>query len=90
MLFVTLRCKLLLKLYLLSRFPGDRTVDSRRTKKESSSSRQELQVETGIEEFRKNLGGRGFSPTLFHPYLGAILMVEVFGVGIAVQFSPKD
>ena len=79
MLFVTSRRKLLLKIYLLSRFPDDRTIDYRRTKKESSSSRQELQV-----------GGRGFSPTLFHPYLGAILMVEVFGVGIAVQLSPKD
>ena len=39
------------KLHILSSFSGDRTVDSHRSKKESSSSRQELRVETGIMEF---------------------------------------
>ena len=51
--------------YLLSKFFDDRTFGSRWSKKESSSSWQELQVETEIEEFRQTLRGRGSSPTRF-------------------------
>ena len=39
------------KLYLLSKFSDDWTGSLRRSKRESSSSRQELRTETGIEEF---------------------------------------
>ena len=44
----------------LSSFSGDRTIGSHQSKKESSSSRQELQVETGIEEFQQTPRGRVF------------------------------
>ena len=38
---------------LLSRFPGFQTVGSRRDKKQSCSTRQELRVGTGFGEFRQ-------------------------------------
>ena len=53
------------KLYLLSKFLGDRTVGFRRSKKESSFSQQELHIETGIMEFWQTPRGRGFSLTYF-------------------------
>ena len=43
-----------------SRFPGVRTVDSRRTKKQSCSTLQGLRVGTGFVGFRVTPGGRGF------------------------------
>ena len=66
------------KLHLLSSFPGDRTVGFRRSKRESSSSRQELQVETRIGEFRQTPRGRGLSPTWFNSRLKSIQMVLMF------------
>ena len=62
------------KLHLLSSFSGNRTVGFRRSKRESSSSRQELQVETGIREFRQTPRGKSFSPTLFNHCLRVIRM----------------
>ena len=62
------------KLHLLSSFSDDRTVGFRRSKRESSSLRQELQVEIGIEEFQQTPRGRGCSPTCFNPCLRAIRM----------------
>ena len=38
---------------LLSRFPGFRTVGSRRAKKQSCSTRKWLRVSTGFVEFRQ-------------------------------------
>ena len=38
---------------LLSRFPGFRTVGSRRAKKQSCSTRQGLRVDTGFGKFRQ-------------------------------------
>ena len=66
------------KLHLLSSFFDDRIVGFRRSKRESSSSRQELQVETRIGEFRQTPRGRGLSPTCFNSRLKAIQMVLVF------------
>ena len=60
------------RLLILSSFPGDPTVDFRRSKKQSSSSRRELWVETGIGEFRQTPRGRGFSYSVFIPKLKAI------------------
>ena len=40
---------------------GDPTVGSRRSKKESCSTRRDLSVGTGFEEFRQTSRGRGFS-----------------------------
>ena len=39
------------KLYLLSKFPGDRTGGFKQSKRESSSPRQELRIEIEIGEF---------------------------------------
>ena len=52
------------RLHLLSRFYGDRAVDFRRSKRQSSSTRRELRVGTRIRGFRQTSRGRGFSPTL--------------------------
>ena len=60
------------RLLILSGFPGDPIVVVRRSKRQSSSSRRELQVETGIGEFRQNPRGRGFSCSVFFPSLKAI------------------
>ena len=46
---------------LLSRISGNPTVDSLRDEKESCSTRRDLRVGTGFEEFRQILRGRGFS-----------------------------
>ena len=78
------------KLYLLSIISGDRSVVSRRSKRQSSSMRQGLRIETKIWGFRQALRGRGFSPTWFNSSLKAIQMVEIVGAGTAVHFSPKD
>ena len=51
------------KLHILFSFSGDQTVGFCQSKRESSSSRQELQVETEIGEFRQTPRGRGLSPT---------------------------
>ena len=48
------------KLYLYSRFLGDRTVGLGQSKRQSSFSRQEFQVRTEIREFRQTPRGRGF------------------------------
>ena len=45
---------------------------------------------TKISEFRQTMRGKGFSPTRFSSCLRTIQMVEVFGAGKAVHFSPKD
>ena len=42
------------KLLLLFSFPEDPTVDVHRSKMQSSSSRRELRVEIGIEEFQQS------------------------------------
>ena len=55
-------------------FSGNRTIGFRRSKRESSSSRQELQVETKIGEFQQTPRGRVFSPTWFNPCLRVIQM----------------
>ena len=56
------------RLHHLSKFPGDRAGDFKRSKGKSSSSRQGLRIETEIEEFRQTPRGRS-SPTLvtFYP-----------------------
>ena len=63
------------KLSLLSRFPGDRIGDFKRSKRKSSSSRQGLRIETGVEEFRQTPRGRS-SPTfvIFYPK-GCVVVV---------------
>ena len=66
------------KLHLLSSFSGDRTVGFYRSKMESSSLRKELQVETGIGEFRQTPRGKGLSPTWFNSRLKSIQMVLMF------------
>ena len=60
------------KLQLLSMINGDRTVNFRRSKRQSFSMRLELRVGTRIRGFRQTLRGRGFSPTLFNSYLRVI------------------
>ena len=47
-------------MYLLSRFPGDRTVGIRRDKKERRSTRRGLRVDSGFGSFRQTPRGRGF------------------------------
>ena len=56
------------RLHFLSKFPGDRTDDFKRSKGKSSFSRQGIRIDTGIEEFRQTPSGRS-SPTLvtFYP-----------------------
>ena len=49
------------KLYLLSKIYRDRAVGFRRSKRQSSSTRQELRVGTRIWGFPKNPRGREFS-----------------------------
>ena len=49
------------RLHLLSKFPGNRTGDFKWSKGKSSSSRQGLRIETGIEEFRQTPRGRSSS-----------------------------
>ena len=63
------------RLYIFSRFSDDRTVGFRRSKRESLSSRQELQVEIGNGEFRQTFRGR-FSPTLIIFYLKGCVVVS--------------
>ena len=48
------------ELYLLSRFPGDRSGKLWRVKKQSCSPWQGLRVGTGFGEFRQTPKGRGF------------------------------
>ena len=52
------------KLHLLSRIYGDRVVDFRPSKRQSSSTRRELRVGTRIWGFHQTPRGMGFSPTL--------------------------
>ena len=66
------------RLLLLSKFLGDPTIDLRRSKRQSSSTRRGLQIKAEIEEFRQTPRGRGFSPTQFNPCLRAIQMAKVF------------
>ena len=76
-------------LQLLSRIFDNQTVDSYRSKSESSYTQRELRVGTRICGFRQNLRGRGFSPTLFNSCQRTIQMVEVFRVGTVDHLSPK-
>ena len=76
--------------YFLSRFPGDWTFGSGRSKRQSWSTHRKLRVGTKISDLRQAPRGRGFSPTRLNSCLRVIQMVEVFGAGKAVQFSPKD
>ena len=46
---------------LLSKIYGDRTVSFHRSKRQSSSMRQELRMDTKIREFRQTPRGREFS-----------------------------
>ena len=62
------------KLPILSSFPGDSTVDVRRSKRQSSSLKRELRVETGIGEFRQTSRGRRFFLLGFYSYLKSHLM----------------
>ena len=78
------------KLHLLFRISSDQTVVSNRSKRQSSSTRRGLCIETKIWGFRQAPRGRGFSPTWFNSCLRSIQMVEIVGVGTAVHFSPKD
>ena len=78
------------KVHLLSRFDGDRTVSILQSKRQSSSTRRGLHIETKIWHFRQAPRGRIFSPTWVNSCLTAIQMVELFGVGMAVHFSSKD
>ena len=65
------------RLYLLSRFLGDRIGGFKRSKKKSSSSRQGLRIETGVGEFQQTPRGRS-SPTLVIFYLkGCVVVVFV-------------
>ena len=77
------------KLHLLSRFIGDRIVDSSRSKRQSWSIHRELRMGTKTTRFRQTPRGRGFSPTRFISCLRAIQMVEVYGAKSAVQFRTK-
>ena len=77
------------KLPILSRFPGNRTVGSGRSKRQSWSTHRELRMGIEIRGFRQTPIGRRFSPTRFNSYLRSIQMVEVFGAGSATHFSPK-
>ena len=72
------------KLQLLSRFYEDQTIGFRRSKRQSSSTRQKLCVGMRIWGFRQNPIGRGFSPTRFNSSLRAIQMDEVFGARTAM------
>ena len=68
------------KLLLLSIISSDRTVGFRRSKKESSSTRQEFRVGMRIRGFRQTPRGRGSSPTQFIVSLRAIQMAwDVWG-----------
>ena len=51
---------------LLSRISGNPTVGSLRDEKESCSTRRDLRVGTGFEEFRQTPRGRGFSLLAFY------------------------
>ena len=67
------------RLHLLSKIPDDQTGGFRQSKWKSSSSRQGLRIETGIEEFRQTPRGRS-SPTLvtFYPK-GCVVVVLSYG-----------
>ena len=45
--------------HLLSKIPGDRTIKSRRAKRQSFPPLQELRLGIGFVEFRQTPGGRG-------------------------------
>ena len=77
-------------LQLLSIISGDQTIGFCRSKRESSFTRRELHVGTRIWGFRQTSRGRGSSPTWFNPCLRVIQMVELFGAGTVMHFSPKD
>ena len=65
------------------------TVSFRLSERQSSPRRRGLRIETKIQEFCLPPRSRGFSPTWFNSCLRVIQMVEVFGVGTALHFSPK-
>ena len=60
------------KLHLISRFYGDRTVGSGRSKRKSWSTQRELCVGTKISGFLQTPRCRGFSPTRFNSCLRVI------------------
>ena len=62
------------KLHILSRIFGNRTVVSRRSKRQSSSMRRGLRIETKINGFLQTPRDRGFSLTRFILGLSAIQM----------------
>ena len=62
---------------LISRISGNSTVDSLQDKKESFSTRRDLRMGTGFEEFQQTLRGRGFSLLGFILCLRAMLMFEL-------------
>ena len=78
------------KLHFLSRFYGNRTFGFRRSKRQSSSMRRGLRIETKIWDFRLALRGTGFYPTRFNSYLRAIQIVKVFGAKSSVHFSSNN
>ena len=61
---------------LLSRFPGVRTVGSRRSYKKSRSTQRGLRVDTDLVEFRQ-LQEVGIFPTWFILWLRAILWMGI-------------
>ena len=78
------------KLHFLSRFYGDRTVDFRRSKRQSSSTRRELRVGTRIQGFRQTMRVRGFSHTRFYSWSKSHSNgMRFLGPEMALQFSPK-
>ena len=63
------------KLHLLSRFPGDWSDGSRRSRKKNASPHQEFQVETGNGEFQQTSRGRS-PPSLVIFYLKGCVVVS--------------
>ena len=57
---------LIKKLLILSSFPGDLAIGVHQSKRQSSTSQRDLQIETKIGEFWQTPRSRGFSnPVLF-------------------------
>ena len=62
---------------LLSSFPVNPTVGSRRDKKGSCSTRRGLRVGTGFKEFRQTSRGRGFILLGFYPLFKCFIMFRL-------------
>ena len=74
---------------LLSKIPGDPTVEIRREKKQSCSTRRDLHMGTGFEEFQKTPRGRGFSLFGFILCLRTMLMLELVEAVRGRLIGPK-